>query len=70
MIPSCKKVSELLSQAQDRRLTVGEKCGLYLHLALCEGCRRFRRQLEFIREAMKRYVESGETRAGQPDSPK
>jgi len=57
MIPSCKRVSELLSQAQDRPLTLKEKFGLYLHLALCAGCRRVQRQFEFMREAMRRYVE-------------
>jgi len=58
-IPSCKEVSELLSHAQERPLTLGEKFGLYVHLPLCEGCRNFRRQLEFIRVAITRYLERG-----------
>ncbi len=54
---TCKEVSELLSQAQDRRLGPGEKFGLRIHLMMCKGCRNFGDQLEFIRAAMKRYVE-------------
>ena len=57
IIPSCKEVSELLSQAQDRPLGWREKFGLYVHLPLCEGCRHFSRQLDFLRAAMKRYLE-------------
>ena len=52
---SCKEVSMLLSQAQDRRLGLGEWLGLKLHLMLCEGCANFRKQLDFIRAAIKRF---------------
>ena len=52
---SCKDVSVLLSQAQERRLGVLELLGLKLHLMLCDGCRNFRRQIEFIRIAVRRY---------------
>ena len=45
----------LLSQAQDRRLGWRERLGLRMHLALCNGCVNFSRQLDFIRSALKRY---------------
>lgn len=54
---TCKEVSELLSQAQDRRLGPGEKLRLYVHLLMCKGCRNFGDQLGFIRAAVKRYIE-------------
>lgn len=54
---TCKEVSELLSQAQDRPLGLGEKFGLKAHLLMCNGCRNFAKQLDFIRAAMKRYLE-------------
>ena len=56
-IPTCKETSALLSQRQDRALSLAERIGLYLHLAACEGCRRFGRQLVFMRTALKRYLE-------------
>ncbi len=56
VIPSCKEVSELVSQAQDRPLTLAEKFGLYVHLPLCRGCRNFSRQVAFLRTAVKRYL--------------
>ena len=55
MIPSCKDVSELLSQGQDRPLSWGERIRLRLHLLLCDGCRNFSSQLEFLRTALRRY---------------
>ncbi len=59
---SCKETSLLLSQAQERRLGWREKLGLELHLQLCEGCARFRAQLDFIRAAVRRYRDGGEPR--------
>ena len=59
IINTCKEVSVLLSQARDRPLSRGEKFGLRIHLLMCEGCRNFGRQIDFIRAAMKRHLESG-----------
>lgn len=55
MIPNCKHTSELLSQGQDRSLTLPEKIRLELHLLICERCRIFNRQLAFMRMALRRY---------------
>ena len=56
LIPTCREASEVLSLAQDRPLTVREKLILYVHLPLCEGCRNFKRQLVFIRRAVREYL--------------
>jgi len=55
MMLNCKETSELLSQAQDRLLTTGDRLRLRLHLLLCAGCRNFSRQLEFMRATLRRY---------------
>jgi predicted anti-sigma-YlaC factor YlaD len=52
---TCKEASVLLSQALDRRLSFWERLTLRLHLAICEGCRRFDRQMAFLRDACRRY---------------
>ncbi|HET7595382.1 MAG TPA: zf-HC2 domain-containing protein [Burkholderiales bacterium] len=57
LMPSCREVSELLSQAQDRPLTLREKFALHVHLPLCEACRNFRAQLGVLRAAMRRYLD-------------
>lgn len=54
MLP-CKEVTRLVSQSLDRRLGLMEWIGLRLHFAVCDGCRRFREQMDFIRETCRRY---------------
>ena len=56
LIATCREAAELLSQAQDRPLTLREKLLVHVHLPLCNGCRNFRVQLDFIRRAARRYV--------------
>ena len=52
---SCKEVTRLLSQAQDRPLALGERVKLRLHLVVCTACTRLERQLAFMRMALSRY---------------
>lgn len=47
----CKRNTELLSQGQDRPLTLRERMAMRLHLMMCKGCRNFEKQLAFIRKA-------------------
>ena len=56
-IPTCRETSALLSQKQDRALSLVERVGLYLHLAACTGCRQFGRQLAFMRAAFRHYLD-------------
>lgn len=52
---SCKHASRLLSRAQDTELVAPLRWLLRLHLAACDGCTRFKSQLQVLREAMQRY---------------
>jgi len=56
---NCKQASALLSQSQDRQLGFLERLGLQLHLALCDGCTNFRRQLALMRAAIRRLRDDG-----------
>ena len=57
LIPTLQGSAELLSQAQDRPLTLREKLVLYVHLPLCDGCRNFKAQLAFMRRTLREYIE-------------
>jgi hypothetical protein len=59
---TCKEVSMLLSQAQERPLGYVERFGVMLHLLVCKGCTNFRAQLEFLRKAMRRYRDADDAR--------
>lgn len=52
---TCKEVTHLLSDAQDRPLTLGERLSLRMHLLICTGCANFRRQMDFLRAACRRH---------------
>lgn len=52
---SCKETSQLISQAQDRELGIVERMQLELHLAMCKGCSNLRKQMDFLRGAIRRY---------------
>ena len=52
---SCKDVSHLLSQAEERPMSPWERMCVTWHLAVCSMCRAFERQLTLMRDAMRRY---------------
>jgi predicted anti-sigma-YlaC factor YlaD len=54
MMLSCKEASRLVSQGLDRDLGFFARARLRLHLAICEGCRNFSRQMAFLRKAVTR----------------
>lgn len=58
MMLSCKEATHLVSQGLDRRLGLAERVRLRLHLAICDGCSNFRKQMAFLRKAMRRLAES------------
>jgi len=54
---TCKDVTHLLSEAQDRKLTIAERTRLEMHLLVCTGCSNFRKQMAFLRAACRRYTD-------------
>lgn len=54
---SCKEATRLMSQSQDRALSLGERAALKLHLVLCRGCRAVSEQFAFLRRALRRMAE-------------
>ena len=54
---SCKEVSQLVSQGLDGRLGLLERVRLRLHLAICDGCSNFKKQMLFLRKALSRLAQ-------------
>ncbi len=50
---NCKHATSLMSQGQDRELTLAERMQLKVHLMICNGCSNYNKQLQLIRETMK-----------------
>lgn len=55
--PDCREATRLQSQALDRPLGLGQRIGLRIHLVLCKWCRRYGKQIEFLRSAAHRHEE-------------
>ena len=52
----CTQATFLMSKREERALTFGETIHLYIHLLVCEFCRRFLKQTNLIAKAAKRVT--------------
>lgn len=55
-MPSCNEVAERLSREQDEPDPRARRMGLRLHLLMCYRCRRYARQLQWLRENLRRAL--------------
>ncbi|MHC4431703.1 MAG: anti-sigma factor family protein [Planctomycetota bacterium] len=53
----CDQASWLISNSQERELNGAERCALSFHLLICRVCRKYRRQLAFMRNVLRRLKE-------------
>lgn len=51
--PTCRQASRLQSEQLDHPLPTSQRVGLRIHLLLCRWCRRYGRQLGFLRNAVR-----------------
>ena len=56
--PDCREASRLQSEALDHPLPKAQRFGLRLHLLLCRWCRRYGKQIHFLRQAAHEHPES------------
>jgi len=54
---NCKEAARLLSQSMDAPLPFWQRVRLRLHLAVCDACGNFSRQLGLLRRAVARLVD-------------
>jgi hypothetical protein len=54
---NCRQAHVLLSERMDRQLGVGEVLRLRAHLLICEMCSRVGKQMDFMRQAVRRLGE-------------
>lgn len=51
-LPDCKEMTQTFSASLDRDLTLRERIISKLHLFTCEACRRYLKQIRFLRDAV------------------
>ena len=49
---SCKTASELTAIETHRHLSLRERVSLMVHRLICEPCRRYKRQMQYVDNAM------------------
>lgn len=59
LMPTCKEVHRLVSEAMDRELSLGERARVRLHLLVCGACTRFNGQMALLRRAMRGFPLDG-----------
>lgn len=52
---TCHDVAALLVAREDRALPIADRLALRIHMAICEACPRFERQLLIMRNGMKMW---------------
>jgi hypothetical protein len=50
--PNCREAGRLQAEALDHPLSLPQRLGLRLHLLLCKWCRRYGKQIRFLRQAV------------------
>jgi hypothetical protein len=65
--PDCREASRLQSEALDHSLSAPRRAGLRMHLLLCRWCRRYGKQVRFLRQAVREHPD--EVNEGQTLSP-
>jgi len=53
---NCKEVTRLISESQERKLSLLEKMPLKFHLMMCSGCKNFSQQVPFLSQAMRAFA--------------
>lgn len=53
----CEHTTRLISESQERSLSLPEKINLNLHLMMCKGCKNFSLQVPFLSQAMRAYAQ-------------
>jgi len=55
---TCDQAAHYLSQSQEKPLKGVEKIALFFHLLVCRFCRKYKRQLRFLRALMTKLTDS------------
>lgn len=55
--PTCREMTRLLSDAMDRPLPLKTRVKMRLHFLICKWCERYKNQLRFLRQAVRRHPE-------------
>lgn len=53
---NCREATRLMSESQERKLSVTDRMSLQLHVMMCSGCHNFKQQMGSIRTKTREYA--------------
>lgn len=66
---NCQQATRLLSDAQDRKLSITDRTALKFHVMMCAGCRNFGEQMHSLRYIMREYAKGEDTGQHRKEEP-
>ena len=64
---TCKEVTALVVAREDRELSLADRLALRMHMAICDACPRFERQILTMRNGLRAWRnDSGPDDSAQP----
>lgn len=68
-LPSCREVTRWGADALDRPLPFGQRLAVRFHVLICVWCRRYLRQIAFLRQAVRSQPDTLAEGGPSPDRP-
>jgi len=53
---NCHDATRLMSEAQERDLSLGERMFLGFHVSMCKGCNNFKKQMGMLRSMTREFA--------------
>ena len=63
---NCQQATQLLSESQDRKLSLKERAQLKVHTAICSGCRNFAHQMNTLRTMARKFIQASDDDHDKP----
>lgn len=61
---NCQQSTRLLSDAQERELSLKDRAALKFHVMMCSGCRNFGKQMGTLRDIAHHFAKGSENEEG------
>lgn len=55
VIGTCREMTQLISESQERELHTTEKVQMAMHTGMCPACKNFKKNTHFLRHTMQSF---------------
>lgn len=69
LMRTCREVATILVAREDRALSTADRVALRLHMAICDACPRFEKQMLLMRNGLRQWRNYGSQADANDPSP-